>query len=438
VIKTACYIRVSTDRQAKEGDSVPAQRDALRKYLEEHDNMISAGEYIDDGVSGRKFQERGELQRLIDDIKAGKVDMIIFTKLDRWFRSIRHYTATQEVLDKYGVTWLAIWEPIYDTTTPAGRLVVNQMMSVAQFEAENTSARIRAVMDYKVAQGEAVTGKVPFGYRIQDKHLVVVPEKAEIIRKVFDYYCQCGSLNEAARYGQRIGLLRQKQNLKRLLRNRKYIGEHRGNSDYCEPIIDKAVFEDVQRKLAMNVSAAAKRDYLFTGLLRCGVCGHRMATVFTHNRTTYRCPCYYVPPRRCTNKKQISEAVLEEYLIAKVKQEAEKVIVEAQARKEVKKDTEKQKAAIKRKIDRLKELYLAELIGLEEYRQDREGLEGELAALDVEEAPPDTSALEGVLAVEDIGTLISSLTMQERRYLWRGLLKEIRFFDDRHIELIFL
>jgi len=87
--KTAIYIRVSTDEQAREGDSIPAQREALRRYIEEHDDLILAGEYIDEGISGRKFQQRDDLQRLLDDVRAGKVDLIAFTKLDRWFRSVR-------------------------------------------------------------------------------------------------------------------------------------------------------------------------------------------------------------------------------------------------------------------------------------------------------------------------------------------------------------
>ena len=130
--KTAIYIRVSSDRQVQEGDSIAAQRDALIKYVNDRPDLVLAGEYLDDGVSGQK-DKRDELQRLLDDVRQNRIDLIIFTKLDRWFRSVRHYTATQEVLDRHSVTWTAIWESIYDTTTPQGRLIVNQMMSIAQF-----------------------------------------------------------------------------------------------------------------------------------------------------------------------------------------------------------------------------------------------------------------------------------------------------------------
>jgi DNA invertase Pin-like site-specific DNA recombinase len=143
--RIAIYMRVSTDKQAQEGDSIPAQRDALLKYINTHDDMILAGEYLDDGISGTR-SDRDELCRMLDDVQAGKVDLILVTKLDRLYRSIRHYLNMMEQLDKAGVGWLAIWEPIYDTTTPQGRLIVNQMMSIAQFEAEQTGQRVRQVL----------------------------------------------------------------------------------------------------------------------------------------------------------------------------------------------------------------------------------------------------------------------------------------------------
>lgn len=442
MIRAAIYVRVSTDQQAQEGDSIAAQLDALTKYVNDREDMILAGEYIDEGISGRKA-DRDELQRLLTDIDDGKIDQVCFTRLDRWFRSVRHYTATQERLDKKGVTWTAIWEPIYDTTTPAGRLIVNQMMSIAQFEAENTSQRIRAVMAYKVAQGEAVTGKTPIGYRIEDKHLVIVPEEAEIIRKVYKRYAEIGSLNEAARYAQSLGCMIYKQNLKWILKNKKYIGEHRGNKEYCPPIIDRDLFEDVQRKLRMNVSKSAKRVYIFSGLIKCSCCGRRMASVHDAHKsangyTFYRCNAYYVPPRSCTNRKVIGENVLERYLVEEAQQLAMEIQIKAEAKKKEVVSTEKQRAAIDRKIARLKELFLAEQISLDEYKADRADLESQKAALVNVVEEPDLSGVTGILAIKDIKSLIEELEPIERQYLWRGLIREIIFFPDRHFEVHFM
>lgn len=120
--RAALYMRVSSTKQVKAGDSIPAQRDALTRYAK-NKGMIIAGEYLDDGISGTRA-DRDELSRLIEDVQAGKIDIILITKLDRLYRNIKHYLNMMEVLDKYHVGWLAIWESIYDTTTPQGRLIV--------------------------------------------------------------------------------------------------------------------------------------------------------------------------------------------------------------------------------------------------------------------------------------------------------------------------
>ena len=166
MIRTAIYCRVSIDKQFAEGDSVAAQLSALHEYINAHNDHVCVGEYIDGGSSGTKI-DRDELQKLLQDVQNGKIDKIVFTKLDRWFRSIRHYINTQETLDKYNCSWLAIWEPIYDSSTPQGRLIINQLMSIAQFEAENTGQRVRQVIAYKIQSGEFVSGNPPLGYKVK-------------------------------------------------------------------------------------------------------------------------------------------------------------------------------------------------------------------------------------------------------------------------------
>ena len=114
--------------------------------------MILVDTYIDDGISGQKLK-RDDFQRLIDDVRAGRIDLIIFTRLDRWFRNLRHYLNTQDILDKHGVSWTAIEQPYFDTSTPHGRAFVNNSMIWAELEAQNDSDRILGVFDDKVDNG---------------------------------------------------------------------------------------------------------------------------------------------------------------------------------------------------------------------------------------------------------------------------------------------
>lgn len=440
--RTAIYIRVSTDAQAKEGDSVPAQREALHKYIEERPGLTLAGEYIDDGVSGTKFEERDELQRMLADVKAGKIDQIAFTKLDRFYRSIRHYTATQEVLDKYNVPWIAIWEPIYDTSTPAGRLIVNQMMSIAQFEAENTGQRIKQVFEYKKQRGEVLSGRHPFGYKIENKHLVPVPEQVESVRLVFDTYRQTSNLGETLRRCAGIGVPTEKMGLKKMLKNEIYIGIHNGKDDFCEPIISKEDFAEVQRLLQINYkSGKNKHEYIFSGIIRCGCCGRRMAgTQTSYKKSWYRCATYWNTVKRCNNKKGFSEAMMEEYLLTHLRdligeelRPRDYELIEEKTR-----DNAERIAALTRKRDRLKELYINELITLEEYRQDRDRYTAEIDALTAEQdKPKDRSALEALLRL-DIEQIYRSLDKTEKRRFWRGIVDYISFYGWDDIKVFFL
>lgn len=441
--KAAIYIRVSSDKQAQEGDSIAAQRDALMKYVVEH-GMKFAGEYLDDGISGTRA-DRDELQRLLADVGEGKVDLILVTKLDRLYRNIRHYLNMMDTLDKYGVGWLAIWEPIYDTTTPSGRLIVNQMMSIAQFEAENTGQRIRQVQAYKVTQGEVITGITPAGYDIVNKHLV--PNGlAPAVLLAFQTYARTGNLTQTIREMEGYGLTPHKAGFKRILKNEKYIGRYRGNPNYCPPIVPKELFDDVQRKLNINVKSSQKYDYIFAGLLVCAHCGKRLGAN-TRRKTrkgyqsierTYRCPYAYLPVRKCDNRKVCTEHAMEQRMLARIRPEIEKVILEAEVQREKPKDNSKRLKALERKVQRLKELYLADMITMDEYKADRENLQAEIDALNEEKAAVRDLGQLRALLDSGIEGIYLDLTNAEKRYFWRSIIKEIRFEDSTHFEIIFL
>lgn len=441
--KTAIYVRVSSNKQAEEGDSIPAQIEALTKYIDERPDLVLAGTYIDDGVSGTK-EDRDELQRMLADVRDGKIDKILVTKLDRLYRSIRHYLNLQDTLDKYHVDWLAIWEPIYDTSTPQGRLIINQMMSIAQFEAENTGQRIRQVFDYKAAQGEVLSGNAPCGYDIVDKKLVP-NETAAAVREAFELYSMTGNLNETVSQMQGKGLPQAKQAFKNILTNTKYIGHFRGNTNYCPAIIPVDLFDDVQRKLTINVKKSQKHTYIFSGLLKCGECGRSLAANnrrrnrkgYISETHQYRCPAHIASTHHCDNPKVVTEHALEVVLIGQVREKLRGIKLQYTEKQKKSRNTDAQKKKIERKIDRLKELYINELISLEEYKTDKEALTKELARVSAAEAPrTGVSAHIDKLLQSDIETLYWTFTAEEKRYFWRSLIKQISIDKNRHFEYV--
>ena len=444
-------MRVSSDQQAKEGDSIPAQRDALTKYAKEKGYSI-VGEYLDDGISGTKYSQRDELQRMLSDVQAGKIDLIIFTKLDRFFRSVRHYTATQAILDSHNVGWLAVWEPVYDTTTPQGRLIVNQMMSIAQFEAENTGQRIRQVQAYKLSQKEVISGTTTAGYRIEGKHLVP-DENAEYVKQAFEMYSACGNINEVMRvYGKKYGMPGTKPAFRRMLTSPLYKGEHyTGIKDFCPAIVSTELWEDVQRKLKINIKKSQKETYIFSGLLICAECGRRMGGntrrrqrgncyTITHD---YRCTGYYArTPRQCINQKVATEKVIERELITRIRPMIQDRILQYEINdRENRRDrTPEMITATNRKLDRLKTLYIDGLIDLDTYKADRADLMTQLEDLQRKAAESHTEDVESLkrLLKPDIWEMYGGFTPEEKRRFWRGILEKITFSRDREFSIYFL
>lgn len=452
--RTGIYIRVSSEKQAQEGDSIPAQREALRRYIDERPDLCFAGEYLDDGVSGTKFNQRDELQRLLEDVQAGSVDLIIFTKLDRWFRSVRHYAATQDILDKHGVGWIAVWEPIYDTTLPQGRLIIHQMLSIAQFEAENTGQRIRQVQAYKLSQREVISGSTPPGYHIVDKHLQ--PDvNAPNVLTAFETYSRTGSLNETMRLTVGLpGIPKTKPAVKRMLMNTLYIGRHpSGIEDFCPPIVPAMLFEDVQRQIGMNVKSNQKQTYVFSGLIRCAECGGAFAANTRRRQRgkgrleiihQYRCAKHYnSKPPRCGNPKVITEAALEKHLVCNLQSIVNDLVIRVEADAAPAKNRAQQIASLQRKVDRLKELFVNDMISLDEYKADRAQYLDMIGSLEAEQHnTPEASekALDGLreLAAKDLAGIYADLSRAERRRFWRAIIAAVHVGPDRSLTIDFV
>lgn len=431
--RAAIYMRVSTARQAEEGDSIPAQREALMKYAQEH-HYILVGEYLDDGISGTK-DERDEFQRMLSDVRSGKIDLILITKLDRIHRSLRNFLNMQDVLDKYHCDWLAIWEPMYDSSTPQGRMIINTMMNLAQFEAEQTGQRIRQVFEYKRSLGEVTNGNIAFGYSVKDKHLVP-NEDADKVRQIFQYYLDYGNLSQTRIFAHSIGYDRSQIAIKYFLRNRTYIGERNGVSGFCEPVVDRTVFDEVQSRLTVNVRNAAKRTYLFSGLLICDECGHRMSALMVNGRAVYRCHYRYGNIKTCQNAKILAEKKLEQYLLERIKDRLSDEIALIKSLQTVEVDNTKIIRQLKKKLERLKDLYIDGEIDKTVYSDRKAKYQAEINRL----TPKETPRLEALKEIyeKDLDKEYEPLDPENRRKFWRSFVKEIRVNKERKIAVYFL
>src|SRR3954466_11395592 len=197
-VRCAIYTRVSTDAGLEQDfNSLDAQHEASQAYIR---SQAHAGwtplraKYDDGGFSGGNTN-RPALQRLLDDIQAGKVDVIVVYKVDRLTRSLADFAKLVELFDKHNVSFVSVTQQ-FNTTTSMGRLTLNVLLSFAQFEREVTSERIRDKIAASKRKGLWVGGKTPLGYEVRDRKVVVVELDAERVRTVFRLYLKLGSIQK--------------------------------------------------------------------------------------------------------------------------------------------------------------------------------------------------------------------------------------------------
>ena len=436
-MRVALYARVSTEDQARHGLSIDTQLDNLREWASNNNHIIVA-EYVDAGISGKKsYKKRPALARFMDDLDSGavKVDALVFTKLDRFFRSVKLYYQAEDILERNKVGWKAIQED-YETITSAGRFKTNIMLSIGEAEADRTSERIKVVFEAKVARGETLGSHVPFGYSVVDKHLIP-NEDAEIVRSAFDIYERTGSIYQVKEYLHDIGHNVVYVTVQRMLRNQMYAGRYRDNLNYCEPIIAPERFDAIQLMLDKRSyrQNRSKRVYLFSGLIRCAYCGKMMVGAWSGNtieRLRYRCN-YHALNGRCPNAKHIRESDIESFLLDNITSELLKVSAEKGKEKNRKKAPDK--AAIMAKVDRLKDLYVDGLIDKDQFIADREKL---LAQIPQEEAKHDLSLVREIVLQSDFREHYNSLAREDKRSLWRNVVDHIVADDKGNYSLYFL
>src|SRR5271166_1823841 len=281
--RCAIYTRKSTEHNLDLAfNSLDAQREACEAYIKSqaHEGWrLIAGRFDDGGLSGASL-ERPALQGLLDQVRSAKIDIIVVYKVDRLTRSLADFAKLVELFDEHGVSFVSVTQS-FNTTSSMGRLTLNVLLSFAQFEREVIGERVRDKIAASKRKGIWVGGPVPLGYRSVGKKLEVVPEQATLVRKIFVDYLRLGSIGvlaasldrEGVRPGSRAlanGTIIAAQRftvgpLAHILKNRFYIGEvaYRGevHEGEHEPILDRALFDAVQARLAeSSVQRKLKRS----------------------------------------------------------------------------------------------------------------------------------------------------------------------------------
>src|ERR1700724_3500065 len=189
-VRCAIYTRVSTEQGLDQDfNSLDAQYEAASAYIKSqaHAGWTKIRSRYDDGGYSGGSTDRPDLQRLLEDIRARKIDVIVVYKVDRLTRSLADFAKLVELFDGQGVSFVSVTQS-FNTTTSMGRLTLNVLLSFAQFEREVTGERIRDKIAASKKKGIWVGGVVPLGYRVEERKLLVEPEEAATVQLIFELY----------------------------------------------------------------------------------------------------------------------------------------------------------------------------------------------------------------------------------------------------------
>ncbi|MCW2370742.1 DNA invertase Pin-like site-specific DNA recombinase [Sphingobium sp. B11D3D] len=300
-VRCAVYTRKSSEEGLEQAfNSLDAQREACEAYIvsQRHEGWTLVKTAYDDGGYSGGSMDRPALVRLLADVEAGKIDVIVVYKVDRLTRALSDFARIVEILDARGASFVSVTQA-FNTTSSMGRLTLNVLLSFAQFEREVTGERIRDKIAASKKKGMWMGGNPPLGYDVKDRALVINPAEAQQVRHIMTRYLALGSLQalveELLRDGYRTrqlhgrgGIAFSRGALSHLLGNAIYRGKvvHKGAvyDGQHDAIINEALWDAVQRQLELgrnNPSArrSPKRS-LLTGLIHNGE-GRKMSPSHT-------------------------------------------------------------------------------------------------------------------------------------------------------------
>src|SRR3981189_3319511 len=279
--RCAIYTRKSSEEGLEqEFNSLAAQREACEAYIrsQQHEGwLLARNRYDDGGFSGGNL-ERPAAQRLLTDIRAGRIDIVVVYKVDRLTRSLADFARLVELFDAQGVSFVSVTQQ-FNTTSSMGRLTLNVLLSFAQFEREVTGERIRDKIAASKKKGLWMGGNVPLGYDASERSLAVNPAEAETVRCIFALYRELGCVRRVKEEADRLGLRTKRSttasgterggrsfsrgHIYHLLSNPIYIGEiaHKGQlyPGQHPALIDTETWTAVRDQLVTNATNHQRR-----------------------------------------------------------------------------------------------------------------------------------------------------------------------------------
>ena len=436
LLKVAGYCRVSHDEQKKFGYSIGAQVETIEKWATDKGHKI-VKIYIDEGYSASNMR-RPQLQEMLDNLQ--NIDAIVFTRLDRLSRNVLEANKMLELLKQNDVAMIATSEDNIDTTTANGIFLFNLKVNLAEHELYKGSERIKAVFDYKIKNGQPISGAVPYGYKIvmQDgvKRVVKDETTEHIVKDIFDYFLTHQSIHKTVVYiNQKYNLTRCYETYSKLLKKEFYYGSYRGNDNFAEPYIDRDTYDRIQEILKSNIRVKKRAfTYLFTGLVKCIECGRTMTgseTTYKNKHSFYYRCGYRYSDHQCDNTILAREQIIESYLLENLDRLLRDRMLEIEGIENHKKDNAAAEAKnLKAELDNLNYMFLKKRIDVKTYDRLYDEIETKLAKIKKDAPKRSNADLHRELLNSGWRSIYDGMSRENKRTFWRGIIKEIRTSTD--------
>ncbi len=436
--KCFIYIRVSTDKQAKEGASLDAQLTGCNRYAEEK-NWRVLDTFIEEGISA-KNDNRPEFQKMIK--RLSEVDIILCFTQDRLLRSGATGEFISDLFIRENKELWCVDKGRVKLESPEDEFLFLLTSILGRQELKKDSKRIRATMRNITEMGYVVSGSAPLGYELEDKRgkykkLLINEEQAKTVRFIYDEYERSCSKAELIRI---TGMTY--NTISRILSNELYIGNYVNEKraikveGFCEPIIEKAQFYRVQHLLKLNTKKPINPHhvYIFAGLLVCGECGCKYSGTTAKNSQYYLCR-KKKEHRGCENAQRISEKNLEKIALDELGKAMQQQISASAGKKKSAPDYKKKRTSIEQKLDKLVDLYLEGNIDKDKYTKRRDELKEQLNEIEVAEQQAKQPPSQFLKLAKDASfpTLYNGLKPQEKKRFWRSIINKITINPDRFI-----
>ena len=465
-MRCGVYIRVSTEDQAREGFSLPEQKERLEAYCK-FNNYKIVEYYTDAGISAKTGNHRPEYDRMLEDGIQGKINMIIALKLDRITRSTRDWETLMDYLEKYNVNIAFVNDDI-NTTTANGKMVSRIMMSVSQNEIERTSERTIIGLEGAIKQGH-IPARAPLGYKHIDKKLVPDPLTKDIVIRIYNLYFEGLTYNTIAKLFNKEKVL-DKTNWKdtsilKIITNVIYKGDYiqgkttrnpRYFPDVVEPIVSKELWDSCQAQKKKNQrNYMRSQTYIFLQKLKCPKCGRILAGGASHKIKAdkwyyyYRCEKCRGNIREHEIEDSIKELLSDIFEYDSVVNEFFLPVLQNKIH-DPKEDFEKEITNLNNKRIRIRKAYIDELFTEEEYKEETNIIENKIKELqkkilENEQISKLNLSVDDILVKRDMDFINSiKLPILYNAFVdsWDGLEREekaeiiMRYIDDIELELV--